>query len=400
MTRPLVLGALVACLTVSLALLVLKPVPGGLHYEYAVLLALAMTAIWLLYAASTRTFFKTGVLVFVGLCGLSLGIVNLSVLDPSSEIVLTYRTVFDTLESGKNPYTAGTIFHTIESSGPVPGNFNYPPLEIYPYYLAYRIAGTWNLTVLTVTILFIQALCCLILLRMFPGIRPVYLLPFLPVILLGEVKTNVALTLLLTALILWMIKRDLEAPRSLHRYLIAVLFGLGLMTKFMVLPLMAAYYWHRFDPKDLRSLGRIAVDVSIAVATSVLVMAPFGVMAVLKNTLLFNLILKDRAALTTFYPNIISGPFAWLGLQDLYSVAAVVVLGLAVLAAPRLGLFPAMLAAAYVFLIVAPTPEPQFLPVLLFLVVVARGLAVEAEARDGRGGPWLDPARLAKEASG
>jgi hypothetical protein len=129
-------------------------------------------------------------------------------------------------------------------------------------------------------------------------------------------------------------------------------------------------------------------------------MAPFGVMAVLKNTLLFNLILKDRAALTTFYPNIISGPFAWLGLQDLYSVAAVVVLGLAVLAAPRLGLFPAMLAAAYVFLIVAPTPEPQFLPVLLFLVVVARGLAVEAEARDGRGGPWLDPARLAKEASG
>jgi hypothetical protein len=54
-----------------------------------------------------------------------------------------------------------------------------------------------------------------------------------------------------------------------------------------------------------------------------------------------------------------------------------------------------MLTAAYVFLIVAPTPEPQFLPVLLFLVVVARGLAVEEEARAGREGPWLDPVRLA-----
>jgi hypothetical protein len=371
--------------------MVLKPVPGGRHYEYAVLLSLALIAIVLLFQANPRTFFTKGVLAFVMICGLGLGAVNLAVLSPKSEVIQTYRTVFDALESGKNPYTAGTIFHVIESSGPVFGNFNYPPLEIYPYYLAYRIAGTWNLTVLTVTMLVIQALCCLALVSMFPGIPPVRLVPFLPLILLGEVKTTVAVTLLLTALVLLLIKRDAEAPRASHGYVIAILFGLGLTAKFLIIPLMAAYYWHHFDGKDLRSLVGIAVDVGVAVATAVFVMAPFGVVNVLKNTVLFNLVLEDRAALTTFYPNVLSGPLAWLGLQSVYPIVATAFLALAVLAAPRLGLFTAMLTSACVFLVVAPTPEPQFVPVLFFLVVVAQCMALGGWDLKGRGGVLVRP---------
>lgn len=386
LTAPI--GALIACVAVSLVMLILEPVPGGRHYEYALLLSLAMSAIWFLHAASPRIFFGKGVLAFVLLCGLVLGAVNLSVISSDSEIIRTYRTVFDALEAGKNPYTAGTIFHEIESHGPVLGNFNYPPLEIFPYYLAYRIAGTWNITVLTVTMLLIHMLCCVILLRMFPRIRPVLLLPFMPMILLGEIKTTVALTLLAASLILWTIKKDAEAPRALHRYVIAVLFGLGLMTKFLILPLMAAYYAYKLDAKDVRSLARTGVEVSIALATAVLVMAPFGVIEVLKNTALFNIVLEDRAALTTFYPNILSGPLAWLGLQGLYPIAASSILALSILAARKLGLFSAMLTASYVFLFVASTPEPQFLPVLLFMVVVAQGMALETTApaskRSGR----------------
>ncbi len=370
---------LIICMAISLVMLVLKPVPHGYHYEYALLLSVALAAIWLLYAASPGTFFKKGVLVFVMICGLGLGVVNACLLTSKAEIIRTYATVFDALESGKNPYTAGTIFHEIEISGPVYGNFNYPPLEIYPFYLASRIAGTWNLTVLTLTILLIQALCCLVLVRMFPRIRLIYLLPFLPVILLGEIRATAAMTILLVAMIIGQIKKDREKPGGIHRYVIAVLFGLGLTTKFLIIPLMAAYYWQKFDSRNLRSLLDIAVDVSIALATAVLVMMPFGVANVLKNTILFNLVLRDRAALTTFYPNVLSGPFAWFGLSGLYSVAAVAILALSILAAPRLSLFSAMLTAAYVFLFVAPTPEPQFLPLLLFLAVAARCMMIEEQ---------------------
>ena len=383
--RRLALGALFTGLAVSLVMLALEPVPGGRHYEYAVLLAAALTAIALLFMARPATFFRREVLAFVMLSGLALGVVNLSVLKPDSEIVLTYRTVFDALENGRNPYTAGTIFHDIEGSGPVLGNFNYPPLEIYPYYLAYRIAGTWNLTVLTVTMIAIQALCCAILFLMFPAVSPWRFVPFLPLILLGEIKTTAAVTLLLTALILWVIKKNGEAPRAAYGYLIAILFGLGLAAKFLMIPLMAAYYWRRFDAKDLRSLAGIAVDSGIAAATAIIVMAPFGPVAVLKNTLLFNLVLEDRAALTTFYPNVLSGPLAWLGLQSVYPVAAVAILTLAILAAPKLGVLAAMLTSAVVFLLVAPTPEPQFIPALFFLVVVAQFTALEGRGQ-GTGG--------------
>ncbi len=138
------------------------------------------------------------------------------------------------------------------------------------------------------------------------------------------------------------------------------------------------------NPKDLRSLAGIVVDVFVSLATAVLVMAPFGVVNVLKNTLLFNVVLENRAALTTFYPNVLSGPLAGSGLQAYYPIAAVAILGLAVLAAPKLSPFTAMVTATCAFLIVAPTPEPQFLPPLLFLVAVARLMAVEGQEPYGR----------------
>lgn len=395
---PIVLGT---CVAISLMMWILKPIPRGHGYEYAVQLSVALLALWSLYAAGPRLIFKKGVLVFVLLCGLGLGLQNLITTRSDPEIVRAYGTVFEALDSGKNPYTTGTIFHLTESHDPALGNFNYPPLEIWPYYLAFRIAGTWNLTVLTITLLLIQALSCFVLIRMFPRIRLVYLLPFLSVFLLGEVKTNPAMTMLLTALILWVVKRESERPRPIHRYLIAVLFGLGLLTKFMIIPLMAAYYWNQFNPRNLRSLVRIGVDVSMALATCVVFMMPFGVAAVFKNTILFNLILKDRAVLTTFFPNVLSGLFSWLGLSGLYSVAAVAALGGSVLIAPRLGRFSAMLAAAFTFLLVAPTPEPQFVPLMLFFVVAARCMISEEQGQVIPG-VWreLPPDRAAAAPSG
>jgi hypothetical protein len=374
--RPL--WALLGCLAVALVLWILKPVPHGHRYDYAFVLSLTLAIAWLIYAANpTKILFRKAVLIPIFLCGLAFGVKNLATIRGDVELVRHYRDVFSTLESGKNPYTAAAIFHDAEFYKEVRGNFNYPPLEIYPYYLAYRTAGTWNVTVFTLTVLIIQAVAGIVFVLMFPRVRFGFLLTFLPMILVGEVKTGAAMTLLLTALILWQIKKDRQRPGGIHRYVIAVLFGLGLMTKFLIIPLMAAYYWHQFDRKRLRSLLDIAVDVSISLATAVLIMAPYGVMSVLKNTILFNLVLRDRAVLAIFFPGVLSGPMTWFGLESLYPVAAVAILGVAVLIAPRLSLFGAMLTAAYVFLLVAPTPELQFLPTIVLVIAAARFITIE-----------------------
>ena len=393
------LGALIAGVAVSAVMAVLKPVPGGRHYEYALILSASLTVIWLIFIARPQTFFGRFVPVLVLACGLALGTANLLVIKSDSEIVRTYRTVFDALEAGKNPYTSGTIYHEIEGRGPVFGNFNYPPPEIYPYYLAYRIAGTWNMTVLAEAMIAIQALAAAILFPAFPRIRPARLWPFVPMILLGEVKTTVALTLLATAAVLWVIKKDAERPRPVHRYAIAVLFGLGSMTKFLILPLLLAYYAHKFDRRNLRSLAAIGIDLSIAAATAFLVMAPFGIVNVLKSTALFNLVLKDRAVMTTFYPNVLSGPLAWIGWGGLFPFAAFVLLALAILAAPKLDTLTAMMVAANVFMILATTPEPQFLPALVLIAVVAQGMAVEEGVREGPADAFPGILRPAKEAA-
>ena len=369
--------ALVFCVAISLVMWVLKPIPHGHRYDLAFQLSFALTILWLLYRASPDWVFKKGILVFVLLLGLFLGVLNLATIDFNSEIVRCYGAVFKAIDSGRNPYTNMSIIHLGEQGQVVYGNFNYPPVEIYPYYLAYRISGAWSAAVLTATMLLIHALCCLILIRIFPAIRLIYLVPFFPLFLFGEIKTNPAMTFLVTALILWVMKKNRDHPQKIYRYLIAVLFGIGLATKFLIIPLMAAYYWHKFDAKRLRSLASIGLDCGIALATVILIMAPFGVVAVFKNTILFNLVLKDRAVLTTFYPNTLSGPMSWLNLSGLYSYAAVAILGLSVLAAPKLKLFTAMLAASYTFLLVAPTPEPQYLPVMLFLVLTARCMAMQ-----------------------
>jgi hypothetical protein len=201
--------------------------------------------------------------------------------------------------------------------------------------------------------------------------------------------------LLVTALVCWLIKNEEEAGSPGRELAIAVLFGLGLTAKFLILPLMAAYYAHQFDRRNPRSLVTLGVDALIALATPFLMMTPFGVANVLKNTLLFNAVLEDRAALTTFYPNVLSGPLAWAGLSGLYPFAAAALMILAVLAAPRLRVFSAMVTASVVFLVVAPTPEPQFLPALLFIVIAAQGQAFKREgaALAGAEVPALSGAR-------
>ena len=390
MKKLIVPGTLLLSVLISIAMGVLKPVPHGHRYDLAIQLTIALALIWLLYKTPLDVIFKRGVLALIFVAGLGWGILNVSSIDPGSEIVGYYGTVFEAIDSGRNPYACGTIFHRAEDGNAVYGNFNYPPAEIYPYYLAYRVAGRWNSTVLTGVMILMNGLACLILLRTFPRVGALNLEAFFPIFLAGEIKTNPSLTFLVTAILVGLIVREIKKPGRSRPYLIAIVFGIGLMTKFLILPLMAAFYWNTFRPKEPATLAPILRGGAIALATSALIMAPFGIMAVLKNTFFFNLILGHRSALTTFYPNVLSGPLSALGLGPVYPVAAVAVVALTVLAAPRLGLFAAMLTAAFAFLLAAPTPEPQYLPIVLYLALASRCLEIAGSPAGG----FSAPARL------
>jgi len=383
MKKALVPAALALSVAISIAMAVLRPVPHGHRYDLAVQLTVGLTLIWLFIKAPLRLAFDKRVLAAVFIAGLGLAVLNLSSIDPESEIVVSYRSVFETIEAGRNPYTSGTIFHRGEDGAPVYGNFNYPPAEIYPYYLAYRIAGRWDSAVLTGTMVLMNGLAIVLLALAFPGLRAAGLAAFLPLLLFGEIKTNPSLTFFMTAVLLALIVRDMRRPGRLAPVLIALAFGIGLMTKFLVLPLMAAFYWHKVEFRRPASLLPVLGGGALALLTSVAIMAPFGIGAVLRNTLLFNLVLRDRAVLTTFYPNVLSGPLEALGLGTVYPIAGAIIVGAAVLAAPRLRLFPALLTAAFAFLLAAPTPEPQYLPLVLGLALACRGWEKESGGEEG-----------------
>lgn len=403
----LALAALLFSILVSLLMVIAKPVDHGHFHGMALKLSAILAGIWYVYRFQPRLVFTKGMRIFVLVVALGFGIGGFIALNPDAEIVHTYASVFQAMRDGQNPYTSGTIFHRKEFDQPVLEDFNYPPLEIYPYYLLYRATGTWNIWILTFFKLALYALAGLLFLWTFPGIKRKFLLPFLPLFLFLEVQQNPTLALLFTALILLAVGKAGENPGWGSRCLIAVLFGVGLMTKFLIIPLMAAYYWHRFDPKRLRSLLEIAVEGGIALGTAALIMAPFGVAAVFKETILFNLVLKERALYTAFYPNVLSGLFSWTGLEELYPFVALAILGLSILAAPKLRLHSAMLLAAMTFLLVAPTPRSQFTPLVVYLALVGmlanfvrrgevRPDAVRAPAgggfsRPGPGRPALSP---------
>ncbi len=369
------------CILFSLLMVVVQPLPHGHFYGMSFKLVAILAGIWYVYRFQPGLVFTKGMRIFVLVVALGFGIGGFLALNPDAEIVHTYRSLFQAIRSGQNPYTSGTIFHRKELDQPVLEDFNYPPLEIYPYDLLYRVTGTWNIWILTAFKMALYALAGLLFLVTFPGIKRTYLLAFVPLFLFLEVQQNPALALLFTALILLAVEKGGESPGWGSRALVAVLFGVGLMTKFLVIPLMAAYYWHKFDPKRLRSLLEIAEEAGIALGTAVLIMAPFGVAAVLRETVLFNLVLKQRALYTAYYPNVVSGLFSWIGLEKLYPFVAVGIFGLSVLAAPRLRLHSAMLASAMTFLLVAPTPRSQFVPLIVYVALV--GMIVGLRAKNG-----------------
>ena len=85
------------------------------------------------------------------------------------------------------------------------------------------------------------------------------MLAFLPSLVLWELQTTIAMTMVVTAAIVAVLLADMPAERRWRRPVLWVLFGIGLLTKFIVIPLFAV--WLVVD--DGRPRAKLTVEATI-----------------------------------------------------------------------------------------------------------------------------------------
>jgi hypothetical protein len=372
----LVPAILLICLLFSLLLFLTRPIPHGHRYDLALKLTIELFLVWAIFAYEPYWLGKKTLIALILVAGIGLGIYQLKTIKTDPEIIETYKSVFQDLEEGRNPYTSGRIYHRDEFGQGIYQNFNYPPLELYPYWFFYRLIRVWNPLSLTLFLISLQLLAGLILVLTFRKISALYLLAFLPLLVFSEIKTNPAMTMLAVSVFLALLFHQENSPSTASRYLIAVLVGLGALTKFLFIPLAFVYYFLRLDVRRWKNFLRVVSESLISVLVALALMLPFGPWNVIKSTILFNLDLGERNLYTTFYPNVLSGFFFLIKKPEIYPYAAVLIMVMAVLLATRLKLFSAMLLSGIIFLLVSPTPEPQYFGTMLLLALGAKMMEI------------------------
>jgi hypothetical protein len=365
-------------LLASLLLFAFKPIDNGHQYQLGVRVTGLLALIWYVGTFRARWLRERWFLGLVFAAGLYVAIERPLTIRADSEIVAAYGSAFAALDAGQNPYTSRSVVHFDEHGQHELGNFNYPPAELVSYYGISKLVGRWDHRVLTGALLVLQVAACGLLYLTFPSAGAGTILAFSPLLICFELHTNVALTLLGVAVAMYLLCRPGRMAPPWRYAALMAWFGVALLTKFLVIPMFATYAVRRLSFRSWRAFAAGASGPGLALAVATLLMVPFGVGSVLRETLLFNLVLSERAKLTTFYPNVLSGTLSWVGAPWAFPVLAVLLLGGAVLWSRRLPLLPAMFFTACVFLLVSPTPEPQYVPVMLYLALCAQLPAVAA----------------------
>ncbi|HMN98759.1 MAG TPA: hypothetical protein PKD59_05050 [Miltoncostaeaceae bacterium] len=376
------LALLVAALAVATVLWVIRPLPGGSGYNLAVETCTVLLVVWAAMAARPALLRRPAALVAVAVAGFAAAAVRGIGIDPHAEVVRTYGSLFTAIADGRNPYTCDCIVH-LTPAGPRLGDFNYPPAEIWPYQAVHELFGGWGMGFLAVTVVALNLVAAAALLLALPRAWRIPALAFLPLLVLWEVGATIGMTMLVTAGIVATVLDGMRAERRWHRPALWVLFGVGFLTKFAILPLFAAWWLAGASRGGLAPGRRLrtAADAVVPAAIAVALCLPFGPASVVRSTVLFNADLGGRAELTTFYPNVISGLASWTGAERLYPVVALAGLAVALAVGRRMRPVAAMLLAVTAFLLVSPTPEPQYVPMVVLLFL---GALVEREGAAGR----------------
>jgi hypothetical protein len=379
---PVLLGI---CAVTSLALFVLRPIDNAHEWAMAPTMTAALIGIWFVYRHRPEWFAgNRWLLGSILIAGLIVAVNELTSLHKGGEVIDVYRALFDALDRGINPYDCNCIPHIVEG-GTKLGNFNYPPTEIWPYYLVHSVLGVWNRYVFSAVLIALNIGTCLALRLTFRRLPWRVIACYFPFLIFFGLETNSATALFMISLAVALITR-LGAGDMGREALLVVTFGVGILTKFIVIPVFAAFYWGRVRWRAPRTVVRCMTCALAVVALAIALMVPFGVGNVWRETVLFNLTLDTRAELTTYYPNVLSGALRALSLDHLYPLVAVLVLAASVLVAPLYRTLSGILAAAVTFMFVASTPEPQFLPIILYLAIAgtfARGIEVTEVTENG-----------------
>ncbi|MHA2497443.1 MAG: hypothetical protein ACXAEI_18375 [Candidatus Hodarchaeales archaeon] len=283
----------------------------------------------------------------------------------NAEVILVYADVFEALEEGKNPYNGNHIYHRVEGGEVIYGDFNYLPLEIIPYYVAYCLTGTWNATILVVTNLFLNSLACIILWNVFSEIERAKRVPLLAVVMLAYVNYTSGLTLVFVSLFLATTKFD---EGSEPQFIVGLVMGLGFVTKFFFLIVSIFYGWNLLMKGHIKKL---MMEFGLGFTIAILAILPFGIENVLHATFAFQGELEARDEMTTFYPNVLSGFVYALNVKLLYPIIAFLIF-LGFLMAYRDSTPRCIFLGVVLSMFLFPTPEPQFLTTTFVIMLWAK----------------------------
>jgi len=153
------------------------------------------------------------------------------------------------------------------------------------------------------------------------------------------------------------------------RLALVLIMGVGTVAKFFMLPFIFLYFWNTIIEK--KSYSYIADLIGVGIVF-LLFTIPFGVYNVIYSTIIFNLNLSQRAQVTTYYLNIVSGFCYYTHLQILYGVIAVSLFFLSVVLTKNIPFHKRILYVSLIALIIFPTPEDQFIGSVFGLLVISK----------------------------
>lgn len=354
----------------ELLILYFKPINNAVYSSLS--LVVLISVIWVYWAVRHITvdnFFKSNYTQIWLLFLVVRAVGMLIFLDWDAELVHVYESLFDTMESGNNPYKDPTIYHRLIDGSVIYGYFNYPPGEIIFYWITYKIFNDWNYGLIIITNLTINIIILIVLAYKTQDISWRAKLPYfltLLVINLHNSASTIFLSIIMAALI---ILNNPPKPSKLQRLLLIVSFAFGLISKFYMIPFVGVYFWYKIiDCKNREYI----IDALLTITFTIIALVPFGIMAVFDNTVIFNLNLDTRQEFTTYYPNILSFVFYYFNIKLFYSISAIILLLFSLIITRKMEILERITIILALSLLVFPTPEDQYLGSLIGILFLSK----------------------------
>lgn len=289
--------------------------------------------------------------------------------DWHKELIYTYETLFYALSNSLNPYTSNVIYHRLSDGSVIFSTFNYLPGEIIPYYIAFILFRSWNFGIMLIVNLFINLIVTLVFIFHLPQINRSTKILYSFLLLFTSLTHSASLVFFLIMISSLLLVNQKENLKVKYRVALVILMGVGTVAKFFMLPFIFLYFWNNIIERKKRSYFADCIGTC---SIFLLFTYPFGVWEVVYSTILFNLNLTQRAQVTTYYFNIVSGFCYYTHLQILYGILVGILFLLTIILTRNIPFHRRILYVSLIALIIFPTPEDQFLGSLFGLLLVSK----------------------------